>query len=94
MSVQPSDEQIGQEIYEHAASLVLAGKSRAEVEADLTSRGIDHEGASAVANNLFHLRAKALKKAGQKNMLYGVLWCIGGIVVTAVTYGAASGSRG
>ncbi len=27
-----------------------------------------------------------LKKAGHKNMLYGALWCIGGIIVTALTY--------
>ena len=26
---------------------------------------------------------------GKKNMLYGALWCIGGIVVTAATYDAA-----
>jgi hypothetical protein len=33
---------------------------------------------------------KATKATGSKNMLYGALWCIGGIVVTAVTYSAAS----
>lgn len=26
---------------------------------------------------------------GQKNMLHGALWCIGGIVVTATTYSSA-----
>ena len=30
-------------------------------------------------------------RSGKKNMIYGALWCIGGIVVTAVTYSAASG---
>ena len=29
--------------------------------------------------------------AGRKNMIYGALWCIGGIVVTVVTYSIASG---
>jgi hypothetical protein len=24
-------------------------------------------------------------------MVYGALWCVGGIIITAVTYGAASG---
>ncbi len=35
--------------------------------------------------------AKATKAAGRKNMLYGALWLIGGIVVTVVSYSAASG---
>jgi hypothetical protein len=36
----------------------------------------------------------ASKESGQKNMLVGALWCIGGIVVTAVTYSNASTSGG
>lgn len=31
---------------------------------------------------------------GIRNMLFGALWCIGGIVVTAVTYDAAASSPG
>jgi len=38
---------------------------------------------------------KATKAVGQKNMLHGGLWCLGGTLVTAVTYGmAASSSSG
>jgi hypothetical protein len=37
---------------------------------------------------------KATKAIGSKNMLYGALWCIGGIVVTVVTYSAASSGGG
>ncbi len=33
---------------------------------------------------------KATRAVGGKNMLYGALWCIGGILVTALTYSAAS----
>jgi hypothetical protein len=29
--------------------------------------------------------------AGAKNMLWGAVWCIGGIIVTAATYSAAQG---
>jgi len=32
-----------------------------------------------------------LKERGKKNMLYGALWFIGGLVVTGATYAAASG---
>jgi hypothetical protein len=33
---------------------------------------------------------RAYRKVGVKNMLFGALWCFGGIVVTAMTYQAAS----
>ncbi len=49
-------------------------------------------GATGAAENTFNPRTNALKKAGQRNMLVGALWCIGGIIVTAVTYLAASNS--
>ena len=35
--------------------------------------------------------AEVTKAAGAKNMLYGALWCIGGIVVTVGSMSAASG---
>lgn len=34
--------------------------------------------------------AHDLKEAGRKNMMHGALWCIGGIIVTALTYRAAA----
>jgi hypothetical protein len=34
------------------------------------------------------------KASGAKNMLFGALWCIGGIIVTAVTYNMASSGGG
>ena len=36
----------------------------------------------------------AQNERAQKDMLYGALWCIGGIVVTALTYSAASEQGG
>jgi hypothetical protein len=35
-----------------------------------------------------------VRAAGKHKMLVGGLWCVGGIVVTAVSYGAASGPGG
>lgn len=78
-------------IYEHAASLVKAGKSKSEVQADLESRGIHRDGAAIVAKNLFELRSKVLRKAAYKNMVFGAAWCVGGTTVTVLTYQAASG---
>ena len=39
-------------------------------------------------------KARPTKALGKKNMLYGALWCIGGIVLTVVTYSAATSSGG
>jgi hypothetical protein len=36
----------------------------------------------------------ARKKAGKKDMIYGALWCVGGAIVTAVTYSMASSGGG
>jgi hypothetical protein len=33
---------------------------------------------------------RAYRKVGVRNMLFGALWCVGGTVVTAVTYQSAS----
>jgi hypothetical protein len=36
-------------------------------------------------------KAQPTQASARKNMLYGALWCIGGIIVTVTTYSAASG---
>jgi hypothetical protein len=38
--------------------------------------------------------AKATQSDGGKNMVFGALWCIGGIIVTAATYSHASSEGG
>lgn len=37
---------------------------------------------------------KADKTTAKKNMLFGFLWCVGGIVVTVITYANASSGGG
>jgi hypothetical protein len=55
---------------------------------------VDADAAAIVISNLMHAKAQALKNAGRKNMLYGGLWCIGGVVVTALSYQAAANAGG
>jgi hypothetical protein len=45
-----------------------------------------------VVSDLTAAVADAKQKAGRKNMMFGALWCIGGIAVTAATYQAAASS--
>ncbi len=60
----------------------------------LVERGLDPKSASTVMNKIHQLRSDAMSRAGMKNMLAGAAWCIGGIVVTVLTLGAASQSGG
>jgi hypothetical protein len=86
-----SDEQAVQAVYGYAANLMKDGASELQIESKLMEKGLDQQSASIVVRNLARLRSNAVKDAGKKNMLFGALWCIGGLVVTAVTYSAASG---
>ena len=81
-------------VYEHAASLVKKGKTKAEVREDLKSRGLNDERASVVVDSIILLRAKARQEAGQLNMLYGALLCIGGIGATVLMYPVAASFSG
>ena len=83
---EPSQEKVMEAVYKHAADLIKAGLSGPQIESQLVKEGLDQESASIVVQNLLMLRFEA----GKKNMLYGALWCMGGIIVTAVTYAAAS----
>ncbi len=91
MSSEPTEEEVVQGVYEHAANLMMEGKSRREIVDDLMEKGLDEQSASAVVTNLKQMRKEAGVGQGRKNMLFGALWCIGGTVVTVATYSAAGG---
>jgi hypothetical protein len=90
----PTPEQVSEAAYGLAAVQLRDGVSPSEIQAGLTHQGLDAEAAATVVGNLKQVQAKAHKDAAQKNMLLGALWCIGGLVVTVATYGAASGPGG
>ena len=89
-----SGDQFAQDIFGFAAQMLKAGARRAKVEAALLERGLDKSSAALVLDNLFAARAKALKDAGLKDLITGLLWAVGGVVVTAVTYSLASSGSG
>src|SRR5574340_1260222 len=86
-----TQEEAVQAVYKYAAELVRSGMSAAQIETRLREKGLEPSIASTVTRNIFAIRSKAMKEAGKKNMLYGALWCIGGIVVTVGTMAFASG---
>jgi hypothetical protein len=87
---EPTEEEIVREVYEFAAGQMESGASEQQVHDILIENGLDPESAMIVVSNLTRMRAEAVGAAGKKEMLHGALWCIGGIAVTAVTYGLAS----
>ena len=80
--------------YSQAAILVREGKSKAEITASLMGQGVEISSATTVVEELFVLRSKAMSAAAKRNMLVGALWCVGGTVVTVVTYQAAANNPG
>lgn len=83
--------QIGEDTYRYAAGLMQAKLPRPQIEDRLAAQGLDRQTASAVVDNLTRLRADARKKAAKKSMLYGALWCVGGVIVTVGTLALAKG---
>jgi len=87
-----SPEDAVKKLYEYAAQqLVKEKKSPEAVKANLVDIGVDKESADIMVNNLMAQVVEAKKERASKDMIYGALWCIGGIIVTAATYQAARG---
>ena len=84
-------EQYIQAVYEHAADLMRSGMKDQDIVNNLVEQGLDSESATAVVNNLDQMRNEQVRAQGKKNMAFGALWAVGGTVVTAATYSAASG---
>ena len=84
-------QEIVNQIYGFTADMLYnQKKSVEETKAALIENGLNSEDADVVINNLQNQYNKEKKEAGNKNMLYGALWCVGGILVTVLTYSAAS----
>jgi hypothetical protein len=94
MSTEPTPEQVVEAVYNFAAEQMQQGVPPPEIERNLIEQGLDADVARTVVGNLLQARSKAVKEAGQKNVLYGALWCAGGILVTVLTYSAAAEGGG
>ena len=88
---QIDQQEIVNQIYGFTADMLYdQKKSVGETKAALIENGLNPEEADVVINNLQNQYNKEKKEAGNKNMMYGALWCVGGILVTVLTYSAAS----
>lgn len=83
-----------QMLFDHAAALRAEGLTYPQIEDRLVQDGLDPDLARTVTDRLRELVREQHAKAGQKNMLFGAMWCIGGTVVTFLTYQAAAQGGG
>ncbi len=70
-------------IYDYAANLFVNEKKTSfEVTKILIDEGLDEKYASIVVGNIETQIKEDRKEQANKDMLYGALWCVGGIVLT------------
>lgn len=89
--MEQQQEEMVNKVYQYAFQLKAKGNNAEEIKENLINQGLDATSAETVTENVEKHYSAAKNKAADKNMLYGGLWCVGGIVVTAATYSAASG---
>jgi hypothetical protein len=78
-------------IYEYAANMMIKEKKSAyETKQAIIKQGLPNEMASVVVDKI----SEAKSTKANKDMIYGALWCIGGTIVTIVTYSSASNGGG
>ena len=84
-------QEIVNQIYGFTADMLYnQKKSVEETKAALIENGLRAEDADVVIANLQNQYKQEKREAGNKNMLYGALWSVGGLLVTILTYSAAS----
>lgn len=93
-STDPNEDQVVEQVYRYAAQQLNAGVSASQVIQELVAGGLPKEDASTVVRQMRQAQSKVKQEAGRKNMLYGALWCIGGLAVTFISYQSASTGGG
>jgi hypothetical protein len=71
------------EIQNYAANLLFTeNKNSVEVKALLIEKGVNNTEAEALIENLEEQMRDTKKSQAQKDILWGAVWCIGGLVGT------------
>ena len=84
----PVSDNVVTDHYSYAAHLLVNEKmSAVDTKVALVAKGVDSEAASVMVENLEKQITDARKERANKDMLYGALWCVGGIVGTAAQIG-------
>lgn len=78
--------------YELAEKQIRKGAPQQQVQAMLVQMGLDEKMAESVVSDIVDMDSefRAGGRAGTGHMTSGALWFIGGVLVTAISYSAAS----
>jgi hypothetical protein len=88
MEKELTEQEAVDQVYNFAANLMVnEKKNAAETRAALVEQGLSEEIAGTVVTNLQSQISDAKKKRANKDILWGAIWCIGGIVATAAEIG-------
>lgn len=80
-------ETIIQQVYDYTAKrLAQDNASEETVKKELCEQGINEDDAQIVIANVVKQIKEARLKHAKDDMKYGAIWCIGGLIVTGVTY--------
>lgn len=90
---EPTEAELVAAVYELAERLVSEGGTPQEVMAGLQGEGVTEEVAEIVTTNVFIALKEAedaAMDAAESEVSTGMFWCIGGAIVTGLTYAMAA----
>lgn len=90
MTELPETDELVDAIYHFAADQMGNRVPHEQIQQSLIAKGLDHELAAAVIQNLLLAQSKVRKVQAKSNMVYGVMWCLGGIIVLSLRSGMAN----
>lgn len=85
-------EEVVNRLREYAMELLITHKmDESEVRTALVDKGVSYEIADLIVSPLVKEIHRVKQERGNKDMMVGGLWLAGGILVTVLTFSAASG---
>ena len=80
--------ELAKQLYERAVYLIGEQNIKPEeVKEILIKEGADEESANVIVKDVHTKVLEAKRKGGSSDMLWGAIWCIGGIVATLADIG-------
>lgn len=70
-----------------AHGLIVQEKLPSQVKKELVEKGASPQTAETIVEGFIEEYNKKKKRGGQREMLFGALWCVGGTVVTVMSTG-------
>lgn len=80
---QQEQQELFQKLYNYTANLIInEGKSTSQAKLILIEQGINEETASILVDKIDEQIKESKNKSAKKDMIYGGLWCVGGLIGT------------